>query len=97
MNKPEFTLYDESGDSDFKNKSARNVLSEEATKPCTSKFLWDENLLKSWPAQMLLGKFISLISFFKEQEYNSGFADGFPIASLFTVTVSVWVKEKMLS
>jgi hypothetical protein len=46
---------------------------------------------------MLLGKFISLISFFKEQEYNSGFADGFPIASLFTVTVSVWVKEKMLS
>jgi len=43
---------------------------------------------------MLLGKFIFLISFFKGQEYNSGFADGFPIGSLVTVTVSVWVKEK---
>jgi hypothetical protein len=43
---------------------------------------------------MLLGKFISLISFFKEQECHSGFADGFPIASLVTVTLSVWAKEK---
>jgi hypothetical protein len=51
-------------------------------------------LLKSWPAQMPLGKFISQTSFFKGQEYHSGLADGFPISSLVTVTVSGWVKEK---
>jgi hypothetical protein len=62
--------------------------------PCASKHLWDENLLNSWPAQILLGKFISQIFFFKGQEYHSGLTDGFPISSLVTVTVSVWVKEK---
>jgi hypothetical protein len=77
-----------------KNKSTWSVLSEEASQAVYFKILWDENLLKSWPAQMLLGKFMSLISFFKEQEYHSGFADGFPIGSLVTVAVSVWVKEK---
>ena len=39
-------------------------------KPCTSKLLLEETLLKSQPAQMLLGKIISLVSFFNPQATN---------------------------
>jgi len=51
-------------------------------------------LVKIIACANIVGKIYFLNIFFKGQEYISGFADGFPIGSLVTVTVSVWVKEK---